>query len=118
MHNKITPFQLVSSIKNFGGSDAKFNATLEPASKRGFQEFSKKNLHDIDDCVREEAVLNFLLDRLSTLPEGYSLVIGGKEKAIFEIAFKKFRDRMVTVDGCDIAVYDNAYQQILMLISE
>lgn len=118
MNNKITPFQLVSSIKNFGGSDAKFNAALEPASKRGFQEFSKKNLHDIDDCVREEAVLNFFLDRLSNLPEGYSLVIGGKEKAIFEIAFKKFRDHMATVEACDIAVYDTAYQQILMLISE
>lgn len=88
-----------------------------PLLNEAFKNFPK-NLHDIDDCVREEAILNLFLDRLSNLPEGYSLVIGGKEKAIFEIAFKKFRAHIATVEGCDITVYDMAYQQILILISE
>lgn len=118
MNNKITPFQLVSMIKSFGGSNAKFTAALDSASKEYCRQISKKNLHVIEDCVREEAVFNLIIDRMTTNPSGFSLVIGHKEKNILDLAFKKFREALLTKADCDIAVYDNAYQQLLMTISE
>lgn len=118
MNNKITPFQLVSMIKHFGSSNAKFEAALDSSSKQYCRQLSKKNLHIIEDCVREEAVFNLILDRMSTTQSGYSLVLGYKEKTILDIAFKKFSEAMLTQPDCDIAVYDNAYQQLLLIISE
>lgn len=118
MNNKITPFQLVNRIKDFGGSNAKFTAALLISDQRGFKEFKKKNLHVIDDCVREEAMFNMLIDKLSTTPAGFSIVVGHKEKALLQIAYDKFREHMLTQPDCDIAVYDNAYQHLLMTISE
>ena len=118
MQNKTTPFQLVSMIKHFGSSNAKFEAALDSSSKQYCRQLSKKNLHIIEDCVREEAVFNLILDRMSTTQSGYSLVLGYKEKTILDIAFKKFSEAMLTQPDCDIAVYDNAYQQLLLIISE
>ena len=40
------------------------------------------------------------------------------ERNILDKAFQKFREAMLTRPDCDIAVYDNAYQQLLMTISE
>lgn len=118
MNNKITPFQLVTKIKDFGGSNAKFVAALDSSSNKYYRQYSKKNLQIIDDCVKEEAVFNVLLEKLSTTPSGFSLVIGYKEKNILDLAFKKFREALLTKADCDIAVYDNAYQQLLMTISQ
>lgn len=118
MNNKITPFQLVNRIKDFGGSNAKFYEALAPSDKLGFKEFKKKNLHVIDDCVREEAMFNMLIDKMSTTPAGFSIIIGHKEKALLQVSFDKFRNHMLTKSDCDVAVYDNAYQQLLMIISE
>lgn len=118
MNNKITPFQLVTKIKDFGGSNAKFVAALDSSSNKYYRQYSKKNLQIIDDCVKEEAVFNMLLEKLSITPSGFSLVIGRNERNILDKAFQKFREAMLTRSDCDIAVYDNAYQQLLMTISE
>lgn len=118
MHNKITPFQLVSMIKSFGGTNAKFTAALDSSSKQYCRQLKKKNIQIIDDCVKEEAVFNLLLDRMTSTPTGFSLVIGRNEKNILDRAFKQFRESLLNKPDCDIAVYENAYQQLLMTISE
>jgi hypothetical protein len=118
MNNKTTPFQLVSMIKSFGGSNSKFTAALDSSSEKHCRQIKKKNIQIIDDCVKEEAVFNLLLDRMTSTPTGFSLVIGRNEKNILDRAFKQFRESMLNKPDCDIAVYDNAYQQLLMTISE
>ena len=105
-------------IKHFGSSNAKFEAALDSSSKQYCRQLSKKNLHIIEDCVREEAVFNLILDRMATTQSGYSLVLGHKEKTILDLAFKKFRESMLNQPNSNIVVYDNAYQKLLLIISE
>ena len=118
MENKVTPFTLVSMIKNSGPSNTKFEAALDSSSKKYCRQLSKKNIHIIEECVREEAIFNLILDRMSRTQSGYSLVLGHKEKNILDFAFKKFRESMLSQPNCNISVYDNAYQQLLLIIND
>lgn len=112
MTNVITPSTLMESIKNFGGSNAKFEAALAPASNKNFQHFSKKNLQAMDDCVREEAAFNLVFKKILV---DENIKIGNKEKTLVDIAYKQFRQNLLN-KNIDVALYDEAYQELLTII--